>query len=324
MRFAMSRAQTNRHNRRGSFARPTVPILILICLHLLASPARAWGSHTHRLITRLAVKVLPPSELKTFFLQNEKLLERFSVEPDSKLKKRYGEAERRRHYIDIDNYGADPFSKLNPSLAATGAKFGAAKVARWGTLPWTIDEFADRMAGKLHAQSRRECAAILRLSGYLGHYVGDSTQPLHSTSHFDGFASDRGVHHRLEDATDHDLSRLETLAQSASEVRKLDSVWNAEIAELSHSHALVMTMLEADRAARAQASRRVQPYERELMKRNGTLIAGQISRAASLLASIWIYEWDRAGHPPLCQVSPLPHRTSSTPVPFSETTIPSP
>jgi hypothetical protein len=89
MRFAMCRAQTNRHNRRGSFARLTVPILILISLHLLASPARAWDSHTHRFITRLAVKVLPPSELKTFFLQNEKVLEQFSVEPDSKLKRNH-------------------------------------------------------------------------------------------------------------------------------------------------------------------------------------------------------------------------------------------
>ena len=325
MRYAMSRAQTYRRNRRGSFARLTVPILILICLHLPASPARAWDSHTHRLITRLAVKVLPPSELKTFFLQNEKVLERFSVEPDSKLKKRYGEAERRRHYIDIDYYGADPFSKLNPSFAATEAKFGAAKVTRWGTLPWTIDEFADRLGAKLHARNRRDCTAILRFSGYLGHYVGDATQPLHATSHFDGFASDRGVHQRIENATDHDVLRLETLAQSASEVRKLDSVWDAAIAELSHSHALVMTMLEGDRAARAQSDGRSESYERELMKRDGTLIAGQISRAASMLASIWFYEWDRAGRPPLCQASPPPtYGGSSTPVPFSETTIPPP
>ncbi len=299
-------------------------LLLAALLQSIPAPAYAWDSHTHRLITRLAVRALPAGELKSFFLQNEKRLEQFSVEPDSKLKRRYGEAERRRHYIDIDNYGADPFSKLSPSLAATEARFGVARVLRWGTLPWTIDQFADRLAAMLHARNRSECATILRLSGYLAHYVGDATQPLHATSHFDGFPSDRGVHQRIENATDHDVPRLETLAQSASAMRKLDSVWNATIAELGHSHALVTTILEGDRAARAQSDGGFESYERELMKRNGTLIAGQISRAASLLASIWLYEWDRAGRPPLCQTSPPARRGLSIRAPLSETGIPPP
>ena len=299
-------------------------LLLAALLQSLPASAYAWDSHTHRLITRLAVRALPAGELKTFFLQNEKSLEQFSVEPDSKLKRRYGESERRRHYIDIDNYGADPFPKLDPSLARTEATFGVAKVQRWGTLPWTIDELADRLGAMLHAQNRSECATTLKLSGYLAHYVGDATQPLHATSHFDGFASDRGVHQRIEGETDRDVPRLETLAQSASGMRKLDSVWNAAIAELGHSHALVTAILEGDRAARAQSDGGFESYERELMRRDGTLIAGQISRAASMLASIWFYEWDRAGRPPLCRASPPPRRTSSTRAPFTETGIPPP
>jgi len=249
---------------------------------------------------------MPPSEFKTFLERNEKRLERYSVEPDSKLKKRYGEAEKRRHYIDVDFYDSDdPFSQLDRSLADTEARFGAVNVERWGTLPWTIDEHASRLGRQLSGgnSDSRDCAALLKLAGYLSHYVGDSTQPLHATSHFDGFAGDRGVHHRIEDATDHEVDRLETLARPTPEVRKIDSVWGAVIAELRHSHALVMPLIEGDRAARAQRYGGFSAYERELMRREGPMIAGQISRAAALLASVWLYDWERAGRPAVCQAS---------------------
>ena len=37
------------------------------------------------------------------------------------------------------------------------------------------------------------------------------------------------------------------------------------------------------------------------MSRAQPMIAGQIARAASVLASIWIYEWKRAGSPAACE-----------------------
>jgi len=287
-----------------------VALIALLWLQSLASPVGAWDSRTHRLITKLAVEAMPPSEFKTVLERNEKRLERYSVEPDSKLKKRYGEAEQRRHYIDADNYGPDPFLRLDPSLAATEARFGAANVERWGTLPWTIDEYAGRLGQQLSyrggggGNDSRNCMTILRLAGYLSHYVGDSTQPLHATSHFDGFARDRGVHHRIEGATDHEVGPLEPLARPASEVRTIDSVWDAVIAELRHSHGLVMPLIEGDRAARAQSYGGLDSYDREFMRREGPMIAGQISRAAGLLASIWLHEWERAGRPAVCQTLP--------------------
>lgn len=286
-----------------------VALLAALWLQSLALPARAWDSRTHRLITRLAVEAMPPSEFKSFLAKNETRLERFSVEPDSKLKRRYGEVEQRRHYIDADNYGPAPFSRLDPSLAATEARFGAANVERWGTLPWTIDEYAGRLGQQLSyrgsgSNESSDCMTILRLAGYLSHYVGDSTQPLHATSHFDGFARDRGVHHRIEGATDHEVGPLETLARPASEVRTIDSVWDAVIAELRHSHGLVMPLIEGDRAARAQSHGGFDSYEREFMHREGPMIAGQISRAAALLASIWLHEWESANRPVMCQTLP--------------------
>lgn len=259
---------------------------------------------------------MPTSEFKTFLSQNQALLERYSVEPDSKLKRLYGQAEQRRHYIDIDFYGPDGFSQLNPSLVATEAKFGTANVERWGTLPWTIEEYAAALGRQLSyhgSGDSHDCARILVLAGYLSHYVGDSTQPLHATRYFDGFSRDRGIHHRVEDATDHEVGNLEAIAHSTPEMRSIDSVWGSVIAELRHSHTLVMPLINADRAARAHSYGNFSSYERELMRYDGSMIAVQIQRAASLLASIWLYEWDRAGRPEVCKTSRTlePHRKSA-------------
>ena len=73
---------------------------------LYATPARAWDSATHRAIARLAVEALPPSPLKAILSRNEAALEAHSVEPDSVLKARYGKAEERRHYIDMEVFGS--------------------------------------------------------------------------------------------------------------------------------------------------------------------------------------------------------------------------
>jgi len=293
-----------------------IAIAVPLLVQLFALPAaRAWDSRTHEMITRLAVEAMPPSAFKMFLQRNEKLLEHLSVEPDSKLKRLYGEAEQRRHFIDIDFYGSgDPFSQLDPSLANTEEKFGKANVERWGTLPWTIEEFSNGLSQQLgQSVHSRNCATILMLAGYLAHYVGDSTQPLHATSHFDGFAQDRGVHHRIEDATDHEAARLGDLARSACQTRDIGSVWIATLAELRHSHTLVMQLIAGDRAARAASHGNFDSYERELMRREGAMIAGQIARGATLLASIWFYEWERAGRPAVCNASVRIRRSAQSP-----------
>ena len=84
----------------------------MVAACLPASPAFAWDAATHRLVTSLAVESLPAGALKDFFVKNEKRLEGLSVEPDSKLKKTYGKLEERRHYIDSENYGHNPFSVI--------------------------------------------------------------------------------------------------------------------------------------------------------------------------------------------------------------------
>jgi S1/P1 Nuclease len=273
---------------------------LIVSILVFAYPIRAhaWDAHTHRLIARLAVDALPESPLKHTLEGHEADLQEDAVAPDEVLRARYGKAEAIRHYIDLEYYGADPFVALKPDLAAMELEYGADTLERSGTLPWTIEEMAQ---GVEQAWRKGDCAQVIVMSGYLAHYVGDATQPLHTTKYYDGYPQDRGMHARFEGAVDRSVGEVEQLARPQVHVVKIDSVWDAAISELRHSNPLVATTFDADRAARAETgAKKGDEFDRALMRREMPMVAQQVAEAASMLASIWLYEWNQAGSPATC------------------------
>ncbi|MGC1191051.1 MAG: zinc dependent phospholipase C family protein [Candidatus Binatus sp.] len=267
--------------------------LATLMILFACAPAFAWDSVTHREITYLAIRALPPSPLKDLFLRNARQLQYFAVQPDV-IRVKYGdESEKIRHYIDLEIYGSDPFEALVPDRAAMVKRFGEPTLLRSGTLPWTIVDFSD---GFEQEWSRGDCHELLRLAGFLAHYVGDASQPLHTTKHYDGYEGDRGVHARVERTVDIDIRQVSSAAEPQIHLIEIDSVWQTAIAEIRDSNSHIQELLQDDRAARQSSD-----YNAALMSRAQPMIAGQIARAASVLASIWIYEWKRAGSPVTCE-----------------------
>ncbi len=264
---------------------------------LACSPVLAWDAGTHREIAYLAVQTLPPSPLKNLFVKNLSQLEYFSVQPDV-IRAKYGdESEKIRHYIDLEYYGTEPFDALVPDRNAMNRRFGASTLLRSGTLPWTIVDFSDALEQQW---SRGDCNELLRLAGFLAHYVADASQPLHTTMHYDGYEGDRGVHARIDGAVDDEVLKLSLSVPGQAHLVEIDSVWQTAIAEIRDSNSHITELLKADRAARRQSSRSRSAYDDALMRRARPMIVGQIARAASVLASIWLYEWKRAGSPAGC------------------------
>ena len=75
--------------------------LATLAIVIARAPAFAWDSVTHREITYLAIRALPPSTLKDLFLHNARQLQYFAVQPDV-IRAKYGdESEKIRHYIDL-------------------------------------------------------------------------------------------------------------------------------------------------------------------------------------------------------------------------------
>jgi zinc dependent phospholipase C len=264
---------------------------------ILARPdAYAWDSRIHEDIATLAVQALPPSPLADFFSANDSRIASHAVEPDTVLKDRYAEDEAIRHYIDIERFEPGEFDALIPDYGAMEQKYGQAMLKRSGTLPWAIEDEAE----KLHqAWQSGDCKAVLTHAGYLAHYVGDASQPLHSTVHYDGYDQDKGIHDRIEKAADRDAKTIwrDTRGVSPTEIV---SVWSAAIDEIRDAHTHVDEVIKADRAARSSDGGNQDFYQTSITHQLQPLFEAQISRAASVLASIWLVEWKMAGSPATC------------------------
>ncbi len=230
--------------------------------------------------------------------RNTESLEYYSVVPDTRLKEVYGEAEKRRHYIDLEYFGPHPLDAISPDIRQTERRFRLRLVMRAGTLPWTIEDVSSQLGA---AWRSGDCRRVLVLSGYLSHYVGDMSQPLHTTKFFDGdTASDRGMHARLELAVDQSTRQIGTLAKPSLRVGAIESVWNETMDGLRQSNARLQEVEQADRAARASSLGDERRYRAILIRDEGAMIASQIADSASRLSSIWIYEWNQSGHPAEC------------------------
>jgi hypothetical protein len=182
----------------------------------LPAQALAWGAYGHRMIGTLATQALP-AELPAFVRRASTDVGELSREPDrSRGAGKMHDTDRdAAHFVDIDDNGTalgGPSLSAMPPLRADYEKaLQAAGENSWsaGYLPYAIldryqqltQDFAYWRVLKAAEENRswrahrawfradrvRREASILRTMGELSHFVGDGSQPLHVTSHYNGW-----------------------------------------------------------------------------------------------------------------------------------------
>lgn len=182
--------------------------------------AFAWGSSGHRMVGEVAMRALP-GDLPAFLRSPQAALDvgELSREPDRvKGAGRQIDADLSPgHFLDLDDAGRANGGPLLSALPATRADYEAQLHAvgqdSWkaGYLPYSIIESYERLAQDFAywrmlnaaqnnpawsahkawfvADRRRREAQILVDIGNLSHYVGDGSQPLHVTIHFNGWGN---------------------------------------------------------------------------------------------------------------------------------------
>ena len=201
----------------GRMKRLLAPTLFVLAL-AVPSSLLAWGNTGHRMVGSLAIWALPvdlPAFLRT--PQAARDVGELSREPDrSKGSGRLHDQDRDPgHFIDLDDdghvLGGPPMLPLAATRADYETQLRAAGLDSWkaGYLPYSIldrwqqltTDFAYwrvlkaaeanprwRAHGPWFTQDRiRREALILKTLGELSHFVGDGSQPLHVTSHFNGW-----------------------------------------------------------------------------------------------------------------------------------------
>lgn len=221
--------------------KPTRMIALTLAA-MLAAPALslAWGTHGHHIINRAAAEALPaslPSFLRTKQAINEIAMLGSNQDDLKGAGESWNEDHNPGHYLDLqDNGSIGGVIKIN-ALPDSRAAFnkaleaGKTSAARTGYLPysildgweqlrkdfayWRVASYQATHAASASARSRaanqREVwqALVLRDIGVWGHFVGDGSQPLHVTDHYNGwgrapnphgFTTKPGIHSMFESA----------------------------------------------------------------------------------------------------------------------------
>ena len=197
-----------------------LPALALAALAVASVPGSlfAWGATGHRILGAAAVRALPaevPAFMRT--AQAAQDVGELSREPDrTKGSGKLHDSDRDPgHFVDLDDdgkvLGGPPIVPLAATRAEYETQLRAAGVDQWkaGYLPYSIvdrwqqltTDFAywrvlkaaeanpkwrAHRAWFVQDRVRRE-ALILKDLGELSHFVGDGSQPLHVSSHYNGW-----------------------------------------------------------------------------------------------------------------------------------------
>lgn len=283
-------------------------LLLIICC-LLVTKSFCWGFYAHKKINYYAVFLLPP-EMMVLYKPNIGFLEEHAVDPD---KRRYAVAdEGPKHYIDIDHYGAYPYTSLPRKWKDAVEKFGEDSLKEYGIVPWHLQVMLSRLTT---AFKDKNFSRIMKNSAEIGHYIADSHVPLHANSNHNGqYTNQKGIHGFWE-------SRIPELLAD----KKFDFfIGKAEYIEKPADY-IWARVLES-----ALASDSVLRFEKELTQqigtdqkfsfesRNGVVIRqysslftnafndklnGMVERRMRLsiasIASFWYTAWVNAGQPDL-------------------------
>jgi hypothetical protein len=193
--------------------------------------ARAWDYEGHRLVNQLALASLPTNfpafvftpaaRERIAFLSGEP--DRWRNTPDLPLRHFNGPD----HYMDFEDLtpmGLKP-SNVSPLRYVFTAQLAVAREKNSGAfapidaardtdqtkalpgfLPWTITEYTGKLKSAFSYLREMEQggtmeeivnaqANIIYFMGVMGHFVGDGSQPLHTTRHYNGWLGDNPNHY---------------------------------------------------------------------------------------------------------------------------------
>ena len=278
------------------------PLALLLALVALPATGSPWSFAAHRLVHEKAAGTLP-DPLRRLFVGNARWLGVHAADPDLWVwEGREGEAP--NHYLDLDAFGAPPFSDVPVDEKEHRRRHGA-EAAERGRLPWRVGEVHAELVAAFRA---RDAARVLERAAALGHYVADAHVPLHSVANHDGAATGQaGIHSRWETVLFERFERqLEPALAPAPAERIADPVAYV-IDVLRRGTGRAAEVLAADREARGRTDyvetavdeRYDDAYYTRLFELEGERLEGGLEAAAHAVGSLWMTAWEQAGRPEL-------------------------
>jgi len=245
-------------------------------------PSFAWGREGHMMVNRLAAQSLP-ADLPAFMRTRQAIaeIEYLGPEPDrwrSRAEPELNAEQAPDHYIDLelaDLIGPLPrrrydyiaalyaYAASHPTMAAdlrpehVGFQPYITEEV-WQRLKSAMRDYREAMAqgGNKNPDIQPIEAKILFYAGWLGHYVGDGSQPLHVTVNYngwaakdnpDGYTTAHDIHWKFEGVYVAANIKAPDVQPLLAPPHPIDDEWTDYLAYLRHTATLTERVYQLDK-----------------------------------------------------------------------------
>ncbi len=251
----------SRSNLSPRSYRLTLALTGALCLAGAPRAAHAWGAAGHRIINQLAASTLPVSV--PAFLRSPAAIDEITYlgpEPDrwrSPAEPELDAAQAPEHFIDLelaDKFAPLPHKRFDFLAEVYAAHEDPTKI---GLQPWQTDEVWERLKSAMrdyrHLKAEGQDTmpveqAIIFYAGWLGHYVGDGSQPLHTTIEYNGwvgpnphgYTTGHQIHYQFESVFVSANIHAPQVEADMTPVKAIQGdMFDAYMAYLRHTHTYV-------------------------------------------------------------------------------------
>lgn len=291
--------------------------LIAFAIVLVPTLAITWGDEGHRAINRVASDKIP-DDMPQFLKSSAKHIEYEGPEPDrwrSPLEKPLVDAQAPDHFMDMEYVDwlnplpTDRYSYIK-AVYEHNAKLDKAEEAfppeKIGFQPYITIEVFDRLKVAFReyrrAQQRglptadAEANAIF-YAGWLGHYVADGSNPLHTTKQYNGWVGDNpkgyttahDIHWKMEGPfVGRNIEQM-PFTDLVGAPKHLDDPFKDYITYLRDSQKLVGQIYELEKSCGFEGNGT--PESREFIRK-------RLAAGSQMLLNMWYTAWvDSAKEP---------------------------
>jgi len=300
--------------------------LALIALVLIQSQAAvAWGNEGHTYISRVAAERIPAT-MPRFLRRAVVEIAYLGPEPDrwrSPSEFALKNAQEPDHFIDLERVSwLDPLPqgryeflrRLYEKRASTTDHPDDYLPERVGLQPYITMEVYGRLKAAFreyrqlrasHQPTQAVQQAIIFYAGWLGHYVADGSQPLHTTIQYNGwvgpnpngYTTQHGIHAQFESAYVAANITARDFAGLVKNPERLDDPFERYVAYLRESNGLVENVYALEKAGGFAGKGSPAAYD---------FTTHRLAAASQMLLNLWYTAW-------LESATPTPEHAPSVP-----------
>lgn len=296
-------------------------IALILVVVLAPTPSRGWGAEGHLIINQIAARSIPP-DMPKFFRHARARLAYLASEPDrwrDKQDVQLKYAQEPEHYIDLERvhwmteFPRDrwQFTHLLYDRRATAANPDELLPEKVGLLPYPTMEGYQRLRNAFrqyrqlksdHQSTEAVEQDIVFYAGWLGHYVGDTSQPLHTTIYYDGWLGPNpngytahmepgpgvppGLHWRFETAFVGANIKQEDVTPYMHPVQRLSDPFQDYMTFLRGSHSRVEQLYQLEKS---------KAFDGAGTPEGKKSVAEELASGAQMLANMWYTAWLESG-----------------------------